>query len=474
MLCPVGGCLKTTLCFYFCNRRMFVQRQSGNFLLQALLALTLVIAFIPFFTQKLLIRDKDSQMYAVSSQIETAQTAARIYLRENMDSVKYGITNLSGDSFSDTLEPYGLPLGFIPKTNFKQNMSLIIDKGQDSVSAYIELTGGELSRIQNAELVKRIGFYASEKDGNIYVIIPLDEVFSDIVNRKEKNGDQNGFLSDLDMGGFGIENAKSLLGRNGEFESVQTDSLSLSGIESGRKIRSNIENLTTVKSVFQSNQGEAALSLTRGVLNLGAISAKTISNFGDTGNFTSDSASVYDFSMTAGRTSFTGPANWNVKGNLISDKINFTVERLEISSFINASRGQDVFVNPDSLEYSTQSGMEVGDMYASNITLRDQTSYALANGDTGAVILDIRPAGTSILPDVLLDNINNDGFKILSKPSEDGASTIDCKSIINSLGGNYNSKSVSQNIICQYVFWQRLEKRIDIKKCLMDGRSDCE
>ncbi|MBN1325239.1 MAG: hypothetical protein JW974_03410 [Alphaproteobacteria bacterium] len=451
-----------------------MQRQGGNFLLQALLALALIIAFIPFFTQKLLTRDKDSQMYAVSNQVETAQTAARIYLRENFDSIKYETTTISGDAFSDTLEPYGLPLGFVPRTILGQKISLITYKTEDLTYAYLELVGGNLSQLQRAELVKRLGFYASEQDGNIYIIIPLDEIFSNIVKRKESNINENGFLSDLDMGGFGIENIGSLLARNGEFESIQTNTFSLFGIESGRKIRSTIENLTTAKSVFQSNAGETALSITRGVLNLGNLSAKTISKFGDTGNLVADSASVYDFSMTAGRTSFTGPAKWNVKGNLISDKINFNIERLEISSLINASRGQDVFVNPDSLEYSSKSGIEVGDIYAQNITLRDQTSYALANGETGAVVLDIRPAGTSVLPDVLIDNINNDNFKIISNPSAEDSTTVDCKSIINSLNGTYNSKSLSQNIICQYVFWQRLEKRIDIKKCILDGGSDCE
>lgn len=455
-------------------RRVFVHKQGGNFLLQALLALALVIAFIPFFTQKLVMRDKDSQMYAVSSQIETASTAARIYLRENLKSLNYNTTTISGNTFSDTLEPYGLPLGFIPKTILGQDISLIVEKNEENISAYLAVSGGKLSDIQRAELVRRIGFYASQNDGTVYVIIPLDEEFSDIIRRQEKNPDDNGFLSDLDMGGFGIESVDSVFARNGEFESMQTTDISLSGIENGRKVRNNIDNFMTVKSVFQSNQGETALSVTRGVLGVDTVSAKTISKFGDTGNFTSDSASVYDFSMTAGRTSFTGPANWNVKGNLISDNINFSVERLELSSFINASRGQDVFVNPDSLEYSSESGIEVDDIYASNITLRDQTSSALSNGKTGPVILDIRPSGTSVLPDALVDGINNDSFKIIYQPASDDNKTVTCKAIITGLGGVYNVKSLSQNIICQYVYWQRLEKRIDIKKCILDGRSNCD
>ncbi|MDR1337960.1 MAG: hypothetical protein LBJ73_02940 [Rickettsiales bacterium] len=441
--------------------------------MQALLAVALIVAFMPFFTQKLLTRDKDSAMHATSSQVETAQTAARIYLRENVERLPYNATVVSGDAFADTLEPYGLPLGFVPRTTFGQRISLVIDKTQHDVFAYLQLSGGDLNDLQRAELAKRIGFYASVGDGNIYIIIPLEEVFSDVIRRDEKNPDSNGFLSDLDMGGFALEKGGSLFARNGGFDAYQTNALSLTGTEDGRKIRSRIDNMIAVKTVFQSQNGETALSVTRGVLNADALSAKTISKFGDTGNITTGIASVYDFSMTAGYSGFTGPAKWEVHGNVVADNINFSVERLEISSFINASRGQDVFIQPDSLQYSPRSGMEVGIMRAANITLRDQTSNALADGRDGAVILDIRPAGTSVLPDVALDSIANDKMTIIANPADDDGKTVDCKSIIGSLNGTFNSKSLSQHIVCQYVFWQRLEKRIDIKKCLLDGKRDC-
>ena len=52
MLCCVGG--------------IFLQKQSGNFLLQAVLALTLVFAFMPFFANKLSSRDVSAQMYATT------------------------------------------------------------------------------------------------------------------------------------------------------------------------------------------------------------------------------------------------------------------------------------------------------------------------------------------------------------------------------------------------------------------------
>lgn len=442
--------------------------------MQALLGFALIVAFMPFFTQKLLTRDRDSQMHATASQIETAQTAARVYLRENLNSLPYNETVISGGNFADTLGPYGLPLGFVPQTIFGQKISLVIDKAEYGVFSYLKLSGGSLNDLRRAELVKRIGFYASEGDGNVYIIIPLDEIFSNIVRRDEKNIDDNGFLSDLNLGGFGLEKGGALYARNGEFETYQTNALSLSGVEDGRKVRNKIGGVFAAKTIFQSRNGETALSVTRGVLNAGALSAKTISKFGDAGNLTVGVASVYDFSLAAGRTAFTGPSEWDIRGNVVADNINFSAERLEISSFINASRGQDAFISPDNLQYSAKSGIEVGTMHAANITMRDQTSDALLNGKNGAIILDIRPAGTSVLPDVLLDSIDNGKMTIISKPSDEEGKTVDCKSVIAGLDGTYNAKSLSQNIICQYVFWQRLEKRIDIKKCLLEGKSNCE
>lgn len=447
--------------------------QRGNFLLQALLALALMVAFMPFFTNRLATRDKDAQMYAVTRQVETAQTAARIYLRENLNSLNYDTTTISGNNFADTLEPYGLPLGYVPRTTFGQDISLVISKTDEGLLAYLALTGGTLNEIRRAELVKRIGFYGSTANDNIYVIVPLDEVFSDIVRRNEKNLDSNGFLSDLNMGGFGLENAGILFARNGEFETMQTGALSLIGVEDGRKVRSKITTMMTNRAVFQTNYGETALTVTRGVLTADSVSAKTIAKFGDGGTFTGGSASVYDFSMTAGRTGFTGPGKWEVRGNVITDNVNFTVEQLEITSSLNAARGQDVYIGEDELEYNYKSGVDANTIRAANVTMRDQTSDALNRGESGAIILDIRPAGTSFLPDVLLDGINNDDLAIISKPADDGGDTVDCKSIIGSLSGSYNPKSLSQQIICQYVYWQRLEKRIDVKQCLLDGKSDC-
>ena len=451
-----------------------MHHQRGNFLVQALLALTLVFAFIPFFARQLSDRNQDSRMFAATNQIEVAQTAARIFLRENMNLISYDTTVVVGDDFADLLEPYGLPLGFVPRTALGQDIAFIIHKTPNNISAYLELTGGDLSELDRGELARRIGFYADVVNEAIHVGIDIQEIYSDIVRRNEPDLNNGAFLTDLDMGGFAFDNAGNVFGVRGEFETAQIGTLSVTGIEKDRKIRNKIENMYAGKTVFQSKSGEAALSLTRGSLVADSVSLKTVSQYGETGNLVTDNLAVYDMSMAAGRTGFTGPSKWDVRGNLVSDHINFSVERLDVSASINATRGQSVYVNTDELEYSSRSGIDVKNLYVSNITLRDQTSKALNEGQSGAVILDVRPAGTSLLPDVLVSDINNDNIVILENPASDDSKTVNSKTVITSLDGKYNKNSLSQHLLCQYLFWHRLEQRINIKECLMSGRGNCE
>ncbi|MBO8407336.1 MAG: hypothetical protein IAC77_02645 [Proteobacteria bacterium] len=453
-----------------------LSRQNGNFLLQALLALALIFSFIPFFAGRLASRDLDSQMYAATQKVEVAQTAAQIFVRENANDLPYNTTKVSGNTFSDLLESYGLPLGFVPRTALGQDISLVINKTPLAVTAYLELSGGDLSPLQLAELARRIGFYASVSGDIITVGLALDAVYSDVVRRNESDLNNSAFLTDLDMGGYTFDNGGEIFARRGEFETAQIGTLSVFGVENGRDTRNNIESMAANLAVFQSSLGESALSLTRGALHVNNISARTLSQFGDTGNFTSNAASAYDFAMTAGRTSFYGPLDWTVGGDVISENINFSVERLDIDSYIDASRGQDVYIDPDELEVSSRTGIEASTVIASNITMRDQTSDALNSGETGLVILDIRPSGTSVLPDVLLDGINNDAFEILAEPTSDSDKTESCRDVIAQLDNRvrYNAKSLSQYLVCQYIYWQRLEQRIDMKQCLLEGGTNCD
>jgi hypothetical protein len=275
------------------------------------------------------------------------------------------------------------------------------------------------------------------------------------------------------MGDFVLNNTGKIFALSGNFNIAHFNTLSITGEEASRKARNDIKLINTNKTVFQSKTGEAALSINRGTLIADTLNAKTISMFGDTGNLTAEEVSIYELSMTAGYTNFAGPADWLVHGNVKTTNINFSTERLEIASYLNATRGQEVYIDDEDLSYNSKSGIETNIIYTSNITVRDQTSNALADGKSGAIILDIRPAGTTMLPDAYVNDINNDEFKILEKPLDDSASTIDCKSLINKYEGNYNKQSLSQYLICQYVYWQRIEQRINAIKCLTTGQNDC-
>ena len=449
-----------------------MKNQHGNFLLQALLALTLVFAFMPFFANKLSSRDFAAQMYTATEQIETAYNAARIYISEEKNRFPYKKQEFSGNSFVDVLERYGLPLGFVPETTFKQKLSLVIDKNQNGIRGYIKVSGGNLSKIQMAELAHRIGFYAVLHGSGIDVNIPVDTMYSDVVSKKET--DENvGFLAELDMNNNLMDKVGVLFARNGVFETAQFNTLVLYGLETKRDVKNKISDLYANKTVFQSADGGAALSLSRGELNVSDLSLRTISKFGTAGGFESNSASVYDFSMSEGKTGFSGPSDWRIHGSVRADNFSFATDRLDIGSYIDASRGQDVYIDSKTLSYNTKMGIEVQNIYTTNISLRDQTSYGLLDGQSGPLLIDIRPAGTSLLPDAYVDTINNDSFDIIANAKDTDGKTVRCRDIITGLGETYNSKSLAQNIICQYVFWQRLEARINIKQCLESGRNDC-
>ena len=456
----------------FCHRRDFLHAQKGNFLLQALLALTLVFAFMPFFAKKLSSRDMAAQMYATTEQIETVYNATRNFLREEKKELPYKKQELSGNAMVSLLEVYGLPFGFVPQTPFGQDISLVIDKNQDGILSYIKIKGGNLSKIELAELARRVGFYANIKGTHLEVIVPIDSMYSDIVSKKETS-ESAGFLSELDMGDNSIDRAGVLFARNGAFESAQFNTLVLYGVETGNNERNKISDIYANRTVFQSADGGAALSLGRGELNVSDLSVRTISKYGSAGGFESNAASVYDFSMAEGKTGFSGPSDWIVRGSVRADNFSFNVDRLDIGAYLDASRGQDVYIDYDSLEYNTKMGVDVKNIYAANISLRDQTSYGLLNDQSGPLLIDIRPAGTSLLPDVYVDTIDNDSFEIIANPKDTDGKMVSCRDIIAGINGVYNRKSLAQNIICQYVFWQRLEARIDIKQCLMSGRSDC-
>lgn len=469
--------------------------ETGNFLLQALLAIALIMAFMPMLAQKLSDRKNDMNMSASARHIVAAATAGREFVRASLDDIPYGLQTFTDGDFSDLLEPFGLPLGFVPITPQNQKISFITAKKDDDFMAALVLNGGKMSKTLKAELMMRIGPDAAAADDKgilrgiggwdvnlkdfgikpdmdaIYVLVPKDDDFSELVRRDSKDKVRNRFHTNLDMGGFSVVNANSILSSNTRLDIANFGTLSINGSGGDRKFKNNIELISANRAVFQTRDGANALNITRGDLVANSVSAQTLFKYGMPGAIEADTVSVNSLALSAGRTGFVGPYDWDVRGDMVLSNVSLNTEILEIGGFINASRGQDVFIDESELTYSSRHGIEVGAIQSAHITLRDQISSALLTEGDGATILDIRPAGVSVLPDVLLETINNDDFKILKNPEEDDSATVSCKNIIDGLfnAPDYHRNSVAQNIVCQYVFWHRLERRINLKQCKLDG-----
>ncbi|MDR1207112.1 MAG: hypothetical protein LBK26_01720 [Rickettsiales bacterium] len=470
--------------------------KRGNFMLQALLALALVIAFMPFLVRKISGNEFASRMAATTAQIEAAAGAAREFIRDNADRMPYGVAIFKDDKFTDALESYGLSLGFVPKTPFGQNIFMTTVKSESETLSFIGISDPKTSAAAMAELAVRIGFWAAEFDADekilrgatggweirteefgwrpdkntIYVRVPAFRELSELVAKRSKNTEDNKFHTDLIMGGYDIKGINDISAREGNFKTILAGDIRLSGMEDGKKMRNRFGAFNIRRAVF----GDS-MNVTKGILNAGNLSSSSISKYGDAGNLTADTLSVYDFSMAAGRTGFNGPAKWEVKGNAVLENVTLDAEQLEVSGFINASRGQDVFINEYDLTYASKSGIEANVVSAANLTLRDQTSSGLLNGGTGPVLIDLRLGGVSVLPDITIDGIDNNAIGIPSQIDDDSGAVTGCRNIIGALTGGvaYNQKSLSQNIVCRYVFWQRLERRIDLKKCMLEGKGGC-
>jgi hypothetical protein len=470
-------------------------------MLQALFALALVISFLPMLANKAIEKKESRENVATVSQINYAWNAARSYIHNESDKISDGITTLSDDELSNKLEPFGLPLGFVPITPLGQKISLIISKKDNDIFSVVEVDANNMSEMRRANIVKRLGFWgiifngngtlqgwsggwqANElpnnlmlKKSNIYIRVPDDAEFSELVIKKAKNPSENSFHTNLVMNGNSISSIAILSSNSAKIKNVLANDFMLTGIEADKKNKNDIGTIRAGKIWFSAQDGNP-LSITRSDLKTGLFISSSVANYGDLPALTADKLKIGVFNMTAGRTGFTGPREWDIKTSAEFTNISLSVERLTIASFLDTSRGQDVFINadnPKSLEYETGSGISAKTVKTDNIILRDQISSDLLAGGSGAAMLEIRPAGTSVFPDVLVYGINNDSLNIPLAADQNDGKLEPCKNIIAQLGGQYNAASVSDNIICQFVMLNRIEHRIEIKKCLMNGGTNCK
>ncbi|MCL2369176.1 MAG: hypothetical protein FWC83_00695 [Alphaproteobacteria bacterium] len=461
---------------------------AGNFMLQALLALSLVIAFMPMMVRQITTRTMDTEMAAAVNQINSMIPAMRAFGMDNHENFILGTQVFEEQSLINALEPYGLPIGFRPQTPFGQRISVMTTRDEEDTDMFIIMSGGNMRTIDRAEMALRIGFWGAQSDGdvlrgstggwdmdmsafrfrpyyrNVYVRVPLFSEVSDLLSVRSRRTDDNQMHTDINMGGHDVRGVRDASATDGRFVSVLAADLILSGTEDGRRFRNRIDNFNITRANFSAPAGTAALNISRGNLATDTFTGPSISNWGDPGNLAADLISVNSLSLAAGRTGFTGPHNWHIRQDAIMNNIAITADSIEVMGIINATRGQDVFIDDGEITAGQRSGIEVNDISAAAITLRDQTSSALLAGITGRLLVDIRLAGMSVFPDVLLDDINNNDLRVLARPLEDSDMTITCRTIIESLPGirvAFDARSLAQNMVCRYVFFNRLEQRLD-------------
>ncbi|MDR1826152.1 MAG: hypothetical protein LBQ49_00485, partial [Rickettsiales bacterium] len=263
-------------------------------MLQALLALSLVIAFLPAFVKKISAKNINRENIALVAQVAAAFDAGRAFVSEEFDNFPNGIKVFSGGEFVEKLEPFGLPLGFVPVSPIGQKISLIVSKDGKNLLAVIALSGGKINDMRRAEILSRIGFWGAVLDNglkgatggwemvllpnnvgfnpdDILVRVPEDGEFSELVIRSAKDPAKNAFHTDLDMDGNSIVGARGLDAGLGNISAVSAANFRLSGIEGDRKSKNEVAKLSSNKVWFQSGDGNP-LTIQRADLKTGIFS----------------------------------------------------------------------------------------------------------------------------------------------------------------------------------------------------------
>ena len=507
---------------------MFLQKQSGNFLLQALLALTLVFSFMPFVAQKLSDRDSGAKMYAAKKSIETVYDAARSYLYDNKDSIPYSPDGKTPESWGNNtlvnkLKPYGLPEGFVPKTALDQSIRLDVLKtvGENNkpvVSAKIVVTPNAskpLKEYQVAELSRMIGFFASpsgENNTNITVFVPVDVLYTDIVMRNETNS-QIGFLTELNMGGHSIRDAKEVFATSGEFDDVYTKKLYVNGNADGLfKDVTKIQNIgTAIFKIKDSQCGHGtALSIGSGgsdsIINLASMRVTSVGNWGGALNVLSaGNAEVGKLSFTESGSGFVAGETVDliVDSLYVSDLGAITIESLAGNGDASLEVGGTLYAVGktglnnisddilDNFEFNN-TGMYIGNAVMNrehnssikyvNMALSSENKQNIFDTAKTSPQFVIDLAGVSKFDDIIFMGevfANNEDFAFINYilPTMNPEASLTATTCENVLTANsvfnqsytYNSKSLAQMLACEYVFFRRLEHRINYKLCCIRG-----
>jgi hypothetical protein len=471
---------------------------------EALLMLGLVIAFMPFMLSKLSQRTINAENAAVARQMDLAFNAASAWIKENSDTIPVGATIIDGAKINSTFEPYGLQIGFNARTAIGQEIRIVLLRNGAEVVPLIEAAGGALSEVRRGEIALRIGFWgAAVSDGklvgatgdwdldtsaefgfapdpdSIFVRVPIEAEASEFLARKSSNPEKNAMQADIDMLYNNVVGAKDVKAAGAVFEAGFFGKLHLMG-EDESKNKNEIESLIVQNATFQSRgASDPALNVSRGDLAVGSMSVKNVVSYGGQApNLEAGFVSVLDYYQSPGTASFQGPDNWLVRGNAeLSNTALNNIGVVSVAGTAEITSDSNIFY--DDAVGSARSGITADTASVGHITLKDQNAKILTRSPSSApTLLSVRLAGTSQLPDVRLDGINNDNIKIPAAAENNEGDSISCKSLIEGVrykseGGDvvfkYDSKSLAQQTACLYAYYQRLEKRIDMKKCLLAG-----
>lgn len=489
-----------------------MQKQSGNFLLQTLLALTLVFSFMPFVAKRLASRDMAAQMYSAKQSIETVYNAARLYLYDKKDSLPYDVTVLESGNLVTELSAYGLPLGFNPVTSLNQDITFEINKkeadpipcdpvgelGEETcegvaetltpvIKAYVHVrpnANASLKEYQVAELARMIGFFARPDGKNIDLDVPVDVMYTDVVLRKET--DENvGFLTELDMGGNNIDSVGNLEAENGVFLEGHFSKLYIDGTNSGVTEKIQINKLNAGNFIFDPEaRTSAALTIIGNELNIGTDVLPGTADLGTVGKSGSSPklnateqiyAKTFVQPISAGGFTTGEECNWEVGNKFTSTNTELVVsDTAIIAAGLYGTNHEDL----GELKITDEAGIRVADeLFVNNVTLRDRTIYELAKEDYGHAEMNLYPGGMSSLPDVNISVLNLPTKEdiIIDNPLAQKTVAYGCDTLlepyldIRSVATDYNKQSLIQAIVCNYVFWERLERRINMKICIMAG-----
>lgn len=462
-----------------------MQNQRGNFLLQALLALTLSFVFMPFFASKLAVRDMSAKMHSVTQQVEYVYNAATNYLRENKNDLNYGQTEYADDVLVNVLQHYGLPLGFRNETIFGQTMSLVINKKEDYIGAEIRIQGGKLSDVQTAELIRRLDLFArDEGSGNISVFVPVDSsvtAYTDIVLKEEL--EDGVFLSDLNMqgyniyglGGLGSEFTDDYInnGTNGAdvgvFDSGEFKKITVFGSDQKYNRFRSFNNMTGSTEVYN------FLSITGSDVQIGSnmkvnyISASASASEKFLPSLTTTSLQAGNFIMIADSVNFNAPTTWTeIKNNFVAKDYTLKVKPDDNSGLLKVNSDIIVIKKDPSTETVNKNGIiEVDNLVAENIIVGQSTVKQLKEGKQTNIKIQISPAGTSWFKDIYTNKIggkdmDNDNMYFIQNPSGN-ATLVNCSEAFSEKGVPFEIHSLAQHIICQYIYWYTLEYRLRIK-----------